>query len=172
MEKWGKVFQASRVSQCVEEWAKITSDPMILKNIKGFQLDFTKPPQQDRPLHEIRFSEQENKFVRTEISALLQKGVLVKAKHVAGEFVSNIFLREKREKGQYRMILNLKHLNKFVEKQHFKMDTLQSTLALITPGCIFMSFNFSDPYYSCSVFYPHRLISKVSCMNSPVYPMG
>ena len=129
---------------------------MILKNIKGFQLDITKPPQQDRPLHEIRFSEQENKFVRTEISALLQKRVLVKAKHVAGEFVSNIFLREKREKGQYRMILNLKHLNKFVDKQHFKMDTLQSTLALITPGCTFMSFDFSDAYYSCSVFYPHR----------------
>ena len=77
-------------------------------------------------------------------------------KNVAGEFVSNIFLREKREKGQYRMILNLKHLNKFVEKQHFKMDTLQSTLALITPGCTFMSFDFSDAYYSCSVFYPHR----------------
>ena len=54
------------------------------------------------------------------------------------------------------MILNLKHLNKYIEKRHFKMETLQTTLALITPECTFMSFDFSDAYYSCSVFYPHR----------------
>ena len=54
------------------------------------------------------------------------------------------------------MILNLKHLNKFTVKKHFKMDTLLSTLALVTPSCLFLSFDFTDAYYSCSVFPPHH----------------
>lgn len=105
---------------------------------------------------EMRFSGDERRFLRAEIGALLKKDVLVRAQHVEGEFISNVFLVEKHEKGQYRMILNLKHLNKFMEKKHFKMDTLLSTLSLVTPGCTFRSFDFSDAYYSCSVFPPHR----------------
>ena len=155
LTKWGPDFIAGRVSSCVDAWAKITSDPHILKNIRSYKLEFTEPPIQVRPLPEIRFSEGERAFVRKEIIELLGKKVLTRA-HESGEFVSIIFLREKREKGKYRMILNLKHLNKYIEKKHFKMETLQTTLALITPGCTFMSFDFSDAYYSCSVFYPHR----------------
>ena len=107
-------------------------------------------------MSELQFKEHERDFLRREIARLLQKRVLVKAVHVPGEFVSNVFLVEKQEKEQFRMILNLKHLNKFVEKKHFKMDTLLTTLALVVPGCRFMSFDFSDAYYSCSVFQPHR----------------
>ena len=154
VSKWGDKFIAGRVSQCVDSWAKITSDQQILSNIRGYKLDFNEPPHQSWSLPEIRFSDKEKHFVRNEITELLTKQVLKKAKHTQGEFVSNIFLREKREKGKYRMILNLKHLNKYVDKINFKMDTLQTTLALITPGCTFLSFDFSDAYYSCSVFPP------------------
>ena len=75
---------------------------------------------------------------------------------MAGEFVSNIFLREKKDRGKFRMILNLKHLNKFVEKHHFKMETLMTTLSLVRPDCTFLSFEFTDAYYACSIFPPHR----------------
>ena len=156
VDRWGSMFQAGRVSNCVEEWAKITSDRLILNDIRNFKLQFIKPPTQQYPLPELRFSPAEQNFLRSEIASLLDKNVLERAEHVPGEFISNIFLREKREKGKYRMILNLKHLNKSVEKIHFKMDTLMSTLALVTPGCSFLSFDFSDAYYSCGVFPPHR----------------
>ena len=156
VDKWGPKFKAGRVSLCVGKWSKITSDRHILGDIRGYKLEFTEEPKQDRPMPEIKFTKTERKFVRQEIRNLKEKEVLVEATHVAGEYISNIFLREKREPGKYRMILNLKHLNKFVEKKHFKMDTLQTTLALVTPGCTFMSFDFSDAYYSCSVFPPHR----------------
>ena len=156
VDHWGPNFKSGRVSECVDAWAKITSDRFILNDIRDFKLSFTCPPTQERPLPELRFTPAEREFIRSEMTALLNKNVLIKAEHAPGEFISNIFLREKKEKGKYRMILNLKYLNKNVEKIHFKMDTLWSTLALVTPGCSFLSFDFSDAYYSCRVFPPHR----------------
>ena len=157
LNKWGSEFEAGRISLCVDEWAKITSDPTILSYVRGIKLEFDgDPPKQTWPMPEMKFSEQELNFVRQEIANLLEKKVIVKAAHCEGEFISNIFLVEKKEPGKYRMILNLKHLNKFTKKLHFKMETLLTTLALITPGAYLMSFDFQDAYYSCSIFEPHR----------------
>ena len=64
------------------------------------------------------------------------KKVVKKVQHQDGEFISNIFLREKREEGNYLMILNHKHLNKYVEKKHFKMESLISALALVTQDAL------------------------------------
>ena len=156
LDQWGPEFKAGRVSDCVSKWAKITSDYKILSDIRGYKLEFLEPPTQSRPMPEIKFSPQERQFVQQEIKALLRKGVITKAEHTAGEYISNIFLREKQEVGKFRMILNLKHLNKYIEKKHFKMETFIKTLALITPECWLISFDFSDAYYSCRIFPPHR----------------
>ena len=119
VDRWGSMFQAGRVSNCAEEWAKITSDKLILNDLQNFKFQFIKPPKQKHQLPELRFSLTEQNFLRSEIASLLDENVLEKAEHVPGEFISNIFLREKREKGRYCMILNLKHLNKSVEKNPF-----------------------------------------------------
>ena len=156
LSKGKQEFQAGSVSNCAAEWAKITSDFRILSNIRGYKLEFNSLPIQDRPMAELPFSKIEKQFIKEEICRLLDKGVIVKAAHCEGEFVSNIFLREKQEPGNFRMILNLKHLNKYVDKKHFKMKTFMTTLSLVTPGCSFLSFDFADAYYSCSIFPPHR----------------
>ena len=69
-----------------------------------------------------------------EIHTLLQKAVIEEAYHSYGEFVSNVFLRPKKG-GRFRMILNLRNLNSHVEYNKFKMDSLQSILKVVTPGC-------------------------------------
>lgn len=82
----------------------------------------------------------------------LHKKIVEETIHEEGEFLSNIFLRKKRETGKYRVILNMKKLNEeFVEHINFKMDTLKTVLQLITPGCFFFSIDFSDAYYSIPV---------------------
>ena len=120
------------------------------------KLEFSELPVQTRPMPEIKFSENERMFLRKEIKSLVDKKVIVLVEHTTGQFVSNVFLREKKDKGKYHLILNLKHLNPFTEKKHFKMKTLLTTLALITPGCTLMSFDFTDAYYACNIFGPHR----------------
>ena len=54
---------------------------------------------------------------------MLEMGVTEPAVHSPDEYISTIFVREKKS-GKYRMILNLKGLNKHIEKHRFKMDTL------------------------------------------------
>ena len=104
----------------------------------------------------IIFSDTEPQFVRLGVDNLLKKGILVESQHILGEFVSNIFLRKKKGVDKFHTILNSKHLNNYVKKKHFKMDTLLPILPLITPNCTFVSFDFSYAYYSCSIFPPCR----------------
>ena len=47
-----------------------------------------------------------------------------------------VFIVPKKD-GEYRMILNLKELNQYIEYHHFKMDTFESVLKLVKPGWIF-----------------------------------
>ena len=88
----------------------------------------------------------------------MEAGIIQKAKHVQGEVISNIFLVPKKETGKFRMILNLKKLNLDVEYQHFKMDTIQAALRLVTPNCYMMSLDIKDAYFSVNIFPPDRKI--------------
>ena len=51
------------------------------------------------------------------------------------EYISPIFIRQKPD-SSYRLILNLKKLNENMPYIHFKMETFQSILLLITPGVL------------------------------------
>ena len=156
MDIWGDKYEAGRVALCEDYWSQITSDPVILGYVRGVQLDFEDLPDQSTPMPEVRFSVAEREFVRKEILSLLEKKVISKVEHVTGEFISNIFIVEKSEPGKYRLILNLKRLNKYLKKCHFKMDSLANAISLIVPGCFFHSFDFSDAYYAIRVAPNHR----------------
>jgi len=89
------------------------------------------------------------------IYTLLEKRVIEEAYHSHGEFLSDVFLRPEKD-GSFRMILNLKNLNSHVEYNKFKIDTLQSILKLVTPGCYMATINLNDAYYSVPVAQEHR----------------
>ena len=61
--------------------------------------------------------------IQDEVNKLLEKGVAVECENEPVEYISPIFLREKTDRTQ-RLILNLKHLNKYLKYKHFKMQTL------------------------------------------------
>ena len=45
------------------------------------------------------------------------------------------------------MILNLKKLNQYASKTHFKMDTLNTIIKLIEKDCYMASIDLKDAYY-------------------------
>ena len=67
-----------------------------------------------------------------------------------GDFVSTIFLRPKKD-GTHRTILNLKQFNEFVEYHHFKMDTLETAINMVKPGCYMASVDLKDAYYTVPI---------------------
>ena len=76
--------------------------------------------------------------------------MIVKSQHCQGEFISTIFLRQKKT-GGYRVNLNLKNLNQYISNHHFKMESLTSAVCLMTPGCYMASVDLQDVYYSVPV---------------------
>ena len=71
------------------------------------------------------------------------------------EFISNIFLVPKKT-GDFRPVINLKPLNQFVQKIHFKMENIRMALNCISPGDFMVSLDLKDAYFSIPIFRSHR----------------
>ena len=71
-----------------------------------------------------------------------------------------VFVRPKKD-GNYRMILNLRKLNSFVEYHHFKMDILTTVIKMMRPGCYMASVDLKDAYYTVPIGKEHQKLSKL-----------
>ncbi len=141
---------AGRLKNFVDRWRQLTSDPVILSYIMGVKIEFidTKPSQAVAKTRLFNIAEKD--IIENEIKKLLVKGVVIPSTHEPGEFISSIFLRCKKD-GSYRMILNLKQFNEFVQHHHFKMDTLDEAIRMMKPGCYMASIDLTDAYYMVPV---------------------
>ena len=119
----------------------------MLNIVKGYKIEFFNIHWQSNEHRENAFSDTEHGTIQAEIAKLLAKKVIVPSQDEPNQFVSNIFVRPKRN-GKFRMILNLSHLNKFITYKHFRMDTLNSCLNLMSQGCFLASIDLTDAYYS------------------------
>ena len=100
--------------------------------------------------------------------------MIVRTDRETGEFISPIFLRERKD-GSHRMILNLKALNKSIVYHHFKMDTLGSVIKLMRPNCFMATIDLKDAYYSVPVSEKHQKylkFGKETSTSLPVFLMG
>ena len=102
------------------------------------------------------FTAEEDIIIDKEIKKLIKMKVIKEVEHHPEEFLSPIFIVPKKN-GEYRMILNLKELNEFIEYHHFKMDTFESVLKLVKPGSWFASVDLRHAYYSVSIAPEHRI---------------
>ena len=99
-----------RLKQFVSVWQTITFDysTCILSSIKGVKIEFVDYPKQTMIPREYNFDATEFVIIDKQIEKFLQTGVIETTK---------IFIRPKKD-GSYRLILNLKNLNQFVQYHH------------------------------------------------------
>lgn len=156
-------FEAGSIRKCIEEWKCISSDLNILQAVKGCKIEWinNKSPYQIKAPKEGKFSYTEQNFINIEISRLLQKSVIIPCDSEQGEFISTIFVRPKVD-GSYRLILNLKMLNKSIVYHHFKMDNLQSAINMMTKNCYLASVDLKDAYYSVPIHVDYQKYLKFS----------
>ena len=159
LEQSVKCFKAGNLTSFLSNWRTITSDSEILDMITGTTIDFKYLSVQHGPPAIREFSDPESQIIETEIEKLLNKGVIVRTDRETGDFISPIFLREKKD-GSHRMILNLKALNKSIVYHHFKMDTLGSVIKLMRPNCFVATIDLKDAYYSVPVSEKHQKYLK------------
>ena len=143
-------FKGGQISEHLKNWKQITGDPSILNMVRGSIIDFTEFVTQHRIPAPINFDKEESLQMDQMIEGLIHKKAIELVSHCHGEFISNVFLRPKKD-GSFRLILNLRKLNESVEYLHFKLDTIRTAMTFITPECYMACMDWRDAYYSVSV---------------------
>ena len=135
----------------------ITSDKLILQTVAGATLDFDDSPTRGSQPRAIHFSDYECECINKEMNKFLQVGIVERVEHMHDEFVSNIFIRDKKD-GSHRVILNLLEFNQFIAYHNFKMDrpTIDTVINLMRPDCFMASVDLSNAYFSIPVAKAHR----------------
>ena len=122
-----------RVKHFIPFWKTFRRDREVLQILKGVKVEFenNKRPKQQIFPHELKMSEEEMAFVDKEIQHLLDNGFIKKLdKPLPNGWLSNVFLVPKKQ-SSFRMILNLKPLNKFIKYQKFKMDGIEKVVQML-----------------------------------------
>ena len=120
-----------------EFWLSLTNDPYVLDCIRGAHILFIGPvPPQQNIRREYHMSEEQKLFVDRELEKLEQNGSVKKlTKPFRNGWFSPIFLILKRSKHEFRLILDLSTLNKFVKYTKFRLDHVEMALNLVTRNC-------------------------------------
>lgn len=150
-----KNFIAGKIKNYFDNWCKLTHDSWILDVVKGYKIGFIREPYQVCSPKPLTFSESEYKAAQIELEKFLCKQIVERVCIMdecerKNSFYSNIFLRPKKD-GSFRIILNLKNLNQYVDNCHFKMETLKSALLLVKSNCWFSALDIKDAYYSVKI---------------------
>ena len=148
-------YIAGNISNKLEAWQQLTSDPFILDIVKhGLKLNFVENPILRGPF-EPGMNTHAKHIISNEISILLEKGVIKKVDTTHDVFYSHLFTRPKKE-GTHRTILNLKPLNKICATFHFKMENLKNAFSLIKKDSFLASIDLKDAFYSVAIYDDHQ----------------
>ena len=124
-----------RLAHFYEFWSSICKDRQILHDIAGVTIPFVpnRKIRQKVILSQIRMLKEECDFVDRELQRLLSDNCITEIdKPIPGGWTSNIFLVPKKD-GGFRLILNLKKLNTFIQYQKFKMESIYDLISMLRP---------------------------------------
>lgn len=119
------------------EWRRITDDEWVRQKVhEGLRLIFVQVPA-DTGLRETKVSTNAalRQVLLQEVESLLENDAIeyVPEAEVGSGFHSTFFVVIK-PNGKFRRILNLRFLNLYLERVHFKMETLQVTINALERG--------------------------------------
>lgn len=160
-----QLTKAGRLQQYVEQWKCITSDVYILGIVSGFKIPFINPPVQKKEPSPIKFTLAEISHIDDEISKLLFTGAIKITQDEIGQFISSIFVVPK-SSGGARLVINLKHLNEFVECPHFKMEDYRTAKYLIRKDMYMSVLDQKDAYHAIPMYEGHQKYLKFRWKNN------
>lgn len=137
----------------------ITQDRFVLEAIQGYKIRFAQKPHQAHPPN-VTFNSKKQ-FLRTAkaIETLVEKGVIRPCQAHPDQFLSPYFLTPKPD-GTDRFILNLQKLNKFLVKEHFKLEDFRSVMQLVFPGHFMATIDLQDAFHLIPIAPEHRIFLR------------
>ena len=145
---------AGRLSHCYSNWKQITSDNWVLQSVQGYHLELVRQPIQKVPPPELHLSEIAQQHIEAEVEKLIQKEAVLAVSAMPNQFISSIFAVPKKD-GSQRPVVNLKPLNTFVKKIHFKMEGVHMIKELLRKDDWMVSIDLKDAYLSVPVTPTH-----------------
>lgn len=135
----------------VTEWKKIGASAKVLRWIsQGVKIKWKRGP--PRPFHRgvslTDLTPAQQAFMATELVRLAQVGALEPGR--SARFVSKAFLVPKGE-GKWRLVFDLRHLNKHCADFSMKFETLKRLRYLTRRNDFMFSFDLQDGYYSLGI---------------------
>lgn len=101
------------------------------------------------------FSKQEFEAINNEIAKFKNIGAIHEVSDCDGQFISNIFVVPKPNES-FRLIVNLKPLNQYIDSHHFKMEDFRTVTTLLQKDDYMASIDLLDAY----LFIPIHLSSR------------
>lgn len=149
-----------------EIWNQITQDEWVLSVIKeGYKLEFLQKPM-FMGVKKTSIATAQIDVLLKEVEELLSKNAIeiVPQQEKLSGFYSTFFLVPKKC-GKMRPIINLRPLNRYLKKQHFKMDTLNKVLNVVKPMDWAISIDLTDAYLHIPIFLKHRKFLRFCVQN-------
>ena len=146
---------ATRLQFFVQNWKQITQDTWTLQAIQGYKIPLYRRPRQWRMRVTRVKCPSDAHHMEMAIKDLLSKGAVRKVKPRDDQFTSTVFLIQK-ENGDYRPIINLRALNRFLGKESFKMEGRQVVKSLLQQGDFMMKLDLKDAYYAIPIHHSQR----------------
>ena len=145
------------------EWESITSDKWVLDLIReGYKLEFIRKPSFPG-IKETVVPSCQTMLLEKEIENLLSKNAIerVQKKDNMKGFYSTLFLVPKKN-GKMRPVINLRPLNRYLVKKHFKMDSMKKVIQLVEKGDWSITLDLADAYFHLKIFKHHRQYLRFS----------
>jgi hypothetical protein len=102
----------------------------------GLRLDFvSQPPTTSNP-SPVVLPQDSAKASAHRVESLLDKGAIVHIDNRGPGFYSHIFVVPKKQKGSWRLIIDLSRLNRFLRVPHFKVEPTRSIAAVMLPAAM------------------------------------
>ena len=115
--------------------------------VKGYQLELVGFPYQDCIPSPPCWTRMNSALITDEVEKLIRKRAISLVTPVAGQFLSHIFTVPKKD-GSQRVVVNLRPLNRFIMKCHFKMEGAGMLRDLLQRNDWLVSIDLKDAYLS------------------------
>ena len=148
-----------RVGGCLSShwrrWQEIGAETWVVTVLRdGYRVPFkdSPPPLARTPVSfpTYRAGSPRAQALRQEVEAMLAKGALEIVRDLGPGFYSRLFLVEKAT-GGWRPVIDLSHLNDFVQLTPFKMETVALVLLSVREGNFLASLDLKDAYFQIPI---------------------